>query len=272
MMVLGPDLVYNGKSLFIFCMDYSLLIPAFIAGLVMFLAPCTLPLVPGYLAFISGSSYGQVADRKSSGQMRWRIFLNGLFFVIGFSVVFIVLGMFAGLLGGALGSSYRLWFTRIGGVFIIAFGLMMLDVIRIPFLGKEMRLLPDSLTKARGTVGSSFLLGAGFGAGWTPCIGPVLGSILFLASGSGTVWQGGLLLFVFAIGQAIPFLLIALFFGHAVATIKKLSPYLRYVSLIGGIFLIVLGVLMLVNRAGLLLSYGYRLFSFINYDALLDYL
>jgi cytochrome c-type biogenesis protein len=248
----------------------SLVIPAFIAGVLTFLAPCTLPLVPGYLGLISGVSAQDLKDSEKSKKARVKIFLNGTLFIIGFSVVFIVFGSLAGFVGGAL-VPWRIWLTRIGGIFIILFGLFMLNVIKIPFLVKERRFKTPGLFKA-GKLSNSFLVGSAFGFGWTPCVGPILGSVLFLASTSATVMSGAVLLAVFSAGLAVPFLIIALGFGSIAKYIGKTTKYLKAVSMVGGIFLILLGILLLTNNIGLLLSYGFRFFEFINYDALLDYL
>lgn len=254
-------------------MDLSLIIPSFLAGMLTFLAPCTLPLVPGYLGFISGVSADDLKDARKVRSARWKIFLNGLLYVAGFSLIFIILGSLFGLGGGAL-IKYRLWLSRIGGVFVIFFGLYMLGVLNLPifnFLQAEKQFLPTRWLKPGRPV-SSFVFGSAFAFGWTPCVGPILGSILLLASASSTVAQGALLLFVFSLGLGIPFLLIALGIGSASKYLNKISKYLHAVSLIGGVFLIFLGILLLTNQFALWLSYAYRLFRFVNYDRILDYL
>ncbi|MBI4193347.1 MAG: sulfite exporter TauE/SafE family protein [Candidatus Colwellbacteria bacterium] len=252
-------------------MDVSLVIPAFIAGILTFLAPCTLPLVPAYLGFISGTSIDDLEDPARSAGARWRIFLNGLFFVIGFSMVFIVLGTLVGLVGSTVLAPYRLWLSRIGGVFVIIFGLFMLNVVKIPFLTAERTITVPPIFE-RGRPLNSLILGSAFAFGWTPCVGPILGSILLLASTSTTALQGGLLLTVFSAGLAVPFLLTAVAVGHASRYIANLSRFLNVVSVVGGIFLIGLGLLLLTGNVGLLISWGYRLLEFVNYDALLNYL
>ncbi len=252
-------------------MGLPLIVPAFIAGILTFLAPCTLPIVPGYLAFISGTSLEDLKDPAKSKKVRWKIFLNGLFFVSGFSAVFILLGTLVGLVGATVLVPYRLWLGRIGGIFVIIFGLFMLNVLKIAFLAQEKQFKAPAIFK-RGQPLNSFILGSAFAFGWTPCVGPILGSILFLASTSATALQGGLLLTVFSAGLAIPFLAIALGIGGASRYIDNISRYLNFVSIIGGVFLIFLGVLLLTGNIALLISWGYRLFQFIHYDRLLDYL
>lgn len=248
----------------------SLLIPAFIAGILTFLAPCTLPLVPGYLGFISGVSLEDLNDPTKTKRIRRKIFLNGLFFILGFSAVFIVLGTLAGLAGQAL-FPYRVWLGRIGGIFVILFGLFMLNVLKIPFLSKEVQIKAPAFFK-RGNALNSLVLGSAFGLGWTPCVGPILGSILTLAAASTTVSQGAILLSVFSLGLSVPFLVITLTIGSASAYLKRISKYLNVVSAIGGLFLIFLGILLLTNKLGVWIGYFYGIFDFINYDRLLDYL
>lgn len=249
---------------------FALLIPAFIAGLLTFLAPCTLPLVPAYLGFVSGVSLKELEDPEKALMARRKILLNGLFFVIGFSAIFVLFGTLAGFIGSEL-NPYRVWLTRIGGVLVIVFGLFMLNVVKIPFLHKERRIKIPSFLK-RGNPFSSLVIGSAFGVGWTPCVGPILGSILLLASASATALEGAFLLSVFSLGLAIPFLLMALGISRASKYIERWSKYLSIISFVGGIFLILLGILLLTDNMVLLISYGYRIFDFINYDALLDYL
>jgi cytochrome c-type biogenesis protein len=252
-----------------------LLFPAFIAGVLTFLAPCTLPLVPAYLGFISGVSAKDLQDEKLRPQMRRRVLINGVFYVLGFSVVFIALGVLFGV-GGAALASYKSVLVKVGGAFVLFFGLYLIGILeRIPalrrILSNEHRFkLPSSLQPGSGS--SSFIFGATFALGWTPCVGPILGSILFLASSTATVGQGALLLSIFSLGLAIPFLFIAAGIGHATQTIAKLSRVLPYVSFTGGAMLIFLGVLLLTDQVGIWLTWTYQLFEFFQYERLLDYL
>ncbi len=252
-------------------MHISLIIPSFIAGLLTFLAPCTLPLVPGYLGFISGASLEDLKDPSKSAGARWKIFLNGLFFIVGFSAVFVILGTLVGFVGATVLAPYRIWLGRIGGIFVIIFGLFMLHVIKIPFLTRERQLAVPPIFE-RGKALNSLILGSAFAFGWTPCVGPILGSILLLASTSTTAFQGALLLTVFSTGLALPFLAIALGIGGASRYVENISRYLNAVSVVGGIFLIFLGMLLVTGNVALLISWGYRIFDFVNYDRLLDYL
>lgn len=251
-------------------MEFSLVIPAFIAGLLTFLAPCTLPLVPAYLGFISGVRPDELANPATAQAARRKIFLNGVAFIVGFTLVFIVFGTLAGLVGQAL-VPYRIWLARIGGVLIILFGLFMLGVLKIPYLSGDKRPPIFSWLKL-GKPSSSLFIGGTFALGWTPCVGPILGSILLLAGTSGTALQGAFLLSVFSLGLAIPFLIIALAFSRASRFINASSQYLKGISIVGGTFLIVLGLLLITDNFGLTIQYGYRLLEFINYDKLLEYL
>lgn len=251
-------------------MEFSLIIPAFIAGLLTFLAPCTLPLVPAYLGFISGVSLSDLKDPAKTKAARKKFFLNGLLYVMGFSIVFITLGSLFGLGGGAL-VKYRLYLSRLGGLFIIFFGLFMLGILKPSFLNFEKQLGRAKALKPGNPI-SSLVFGATFAFGWTPCVGPILGSILTLAATSATVSQGAFLLAVFSLGLAAPFLLIAAGISSASAYLTKLNKYLNLISIIGGVFLIFLGILLLTNNLIIWTSYFYRAFSFINYERLLEYL
>jgi len=251
-------------------MDFSLIIPAFIAGILTFLAPCTLPLVPGYLGFISGVSTNDLQDPTKAKLARRKIFLNGVLYVIGFSLVFIILGSLFGL-GGAALFKYRIWLSRIGGVFVIFFGLFMMGILKLPFLNVEKHVGSIKALKPGNPV-SSLIFGAAFAFGWTPCVGPILGSILTLAASTATIGQGAFLLAVFSLGLAVPFLIIAATIGSASSYLSKLNKYLNIISFIGGVFLVFLGILLLTNKLGVWIAYFYQWFNFINYESLLDYL
>lgn len=248
-------------------LELPLIIAAFIAGILTFVAPCTLPLIPGYLAFIGGTSLRDLSDPKKKKRAKRKIIINSLFYVAGFSVVFVALGSLAGFIGGAL-TPWRMWLTRIGGALVILFGLFMMGIFKLPFLEKGLQFSAKTKFKT-GTPTNSLILGASFGFGWTPCIGPVLGSILTLASTSTTVGQGAFLLSIFSLGLGLPFVLIAFGIGSASSVIKKITGYLNIVSIVGGVFLVVMGLLLLTNNMALLISYGFEIFDFINYEALL---
>lgn len=248
-------------------LELSLVIPAFFAGLLMFLAPCTLPVIPGYLAFISGVPGGALV--RPGPEIRTRVLLNGLFFVLGFTAVFVGIGSLAGLFGASLGA-YRDILARAGGVLIILFGLIVLGALRIPFLPEWRAKIPGFLHVGKSS--SSLLIGALFALGWSPCIGPILGTILLLASSSATALSGALLLLVFSAGLAVPMLLTAALIGEASAALSHIARFAQVLSAVGGVFLIGIGVLMLLGDYGVFVTYGYELFDFIDYSRLLEYL
>ena len=266
----------------------ALLIPSFIAGVLTFLAPCTLPLVPGYLGFISGVSLDDLGKGKQSGRVRRKIFLNGLFYVIGFSVVFVILGTLISFLGGALFAQSRSVLARLGGAFVIMFGVFMvssslvfyearwpwLKRLRLPgiaWMSREHRIHTGAWLKP-GNPASSVLFGATFALGWTPCVGPVLGAILTLAAAGASVGQGALLLTVFSLGLAVPFLVLAGGIGYFAQRLDRFNSILPAISIVGGFFIVMLGIFVLTNSLGIWISWFFQVFSFINYDALLDYL
>ena len=236
-------------------LDPFLLAPAaFLAGVLMFLAPCTLPIVPGYLAFIAG------AQR--------RIMPNALAFVLGFSLVFVALGAFAGVLGSLI-APWRDSLVMAGGAILIFFGLVLLG-IRIPFLsGQKSFAAPAWLSV--GHPSSSFLIGALFALGWSPCIGPILGTVLLFASTSSTALQGAVLLGVFSLGLGIPFLLTAFMLERAQSAFARWSGFANALSKVGGLVLVALGILMLLGRTDLLVVWGFSIFDPF-YTALLKYM
>lgn len=231
---------------------------AFLAGVLMFLAPCTLPIVPGYLAFIAGA-----------GASRRRLLFNAISFVVGFSIIFVLLGSFAGFLGGVVGP-WRDAFGRAAGVLIILFGLTMLGFVRISVVTQERRFrIPHFL--ALGHPESSLLIGALFALGWSPCIGPILGTVLLFASTSTTALQGALLLAIFSLGLGLPFIATALLLERASAFFARWSGVTHTLSVVGGVVLVVLGVLMLLGQMGLLVTWGFDLLDQ-PYSALLQYM
>ncbi|MBI5370183.1 sulfite exporter TauE/SafE family protein [Candidatus Uhrbacteria bacterium] len=255
-------------------MPVHLIIPAFIAGLLTFLAPCTLPLVPAYLGFISGASAKDLQDPKNLPRIRASVMRNGIFYVLGFSVVFVLLGVLFGIAGATL-AHFEQVLIKVGGVFVIFFGLYLMHALdrvkALHFLARDYRFLPlRSLTPGRPL--SSFIFGATFAFGWTPCVGPILGSILLLATTTQTALAGAFLLIVFSVGLAVPFLILAYGIGHASQAIHHLNKLLPLVSLIGGILLVFLGILLLTGHLAVWLMWMYRTFGFLRYERLLDYL
>lgn len=228
------------------------MIPAFIAGLASFFMPCTFPLVPSYLAFVSGQ-FSQTEGEKLS---RTRTSRNALFFILGFSVIFIFFGIIAGLIGNHLGQ-FRIILSKLAGLVIILFGLFMLDVLKFGKLRKNFNFpMPASIKP--GNPISSLMLGSSMALGWSPCIGPILGSILLLASTSETVAGGFIMLVIFSIGLGLPFFLLA-FLG--ISLFEKLltkRKYIKYMNIIGGIMLIILGILQLTDRLGFIMGWLYK--------------
>ncbi len=212
---------------------------AFSAGILSFFSPCVLPLVPSYLIFISGASIDSYTE-LSSGQHRKTLLLHSISFIVGFSLVFVSLGISSSLLGN-LFSTYERWIVRVGGLLLIVFGLNMLNILKIPFLNQEK--MCHLRTKPIGLLGS-FLIGITFSLGWTPCIGPVLASILLIASTTSTVKQGMYLLSLYSLGLAIPFFVAALLVGRILYLMQKYGWVVKYSSYVIGGLLITIGVLL----------------------------
>jgi cytochrome c-type biogenesis protein len=211
---------------------------AFFAGLLSFLSPCVLPLVPSYVGFITGMTLPEVSGRRRTA------LTHALLFIAGFSLVFILLGASATALGRAL-NYYQVWLQRVGGALIILFGLLCLGVFKVGVLSQERRV--HLQRKPVGFLGSA-LVGVAFGAGWTPCIGPVLGGILGLAATATDVSRGMQLLAVYSAGLAIPFLIAAVAVESFLDWFQRFRPYLPWVMRASGILLIFVGVLMITGE------------------------
>ena len=221
---------------------------AFLAGLASFLSPCIFPLVPAYVGYLGGRSAG--GDIRS----RWTTFLHGLAFVLGFSLVFISLGFATSALGGLFQDNLAL-IARIGGIVVIIFGIHMIGIIRIPFLEYDTR--RQELPDPKFGYLSSALMGVFFSAGWSPCIGPILGTILTISLQSGRVWEGTGLLAVYSAGLAIPFLVAALGIGWVSGIIKKYGKAMRYVEIAMGVLLVIIGVLLFLGALQQLSRFGW---------------
>jgi len=223
---------------------------AFAAGLLSFLSPCVLPIVPGYLSFITGVSL----DDLRGGSNRSAALVPALFFVGGFSLIFLLMGASATLIGQVL-LRYQDWIARIGGILIVLFALHLLGVLRLSALMRERRFqLSQSPT---GYLGAA-LAGMAFGAGWTPCLGPVLGALLTYASARATLAMGMLLLGGYALGLAVPFLLAALATGAFLNASRKLRAAIPVVEKVSGVILLVVGVLLLTGSFTVLSGYFAR--------------
>ena len=218
---------------------------AFAAGLLSFLSPCVLPLIPSYVGYLTGMSVDEVQRRRGTAV------LHGLWFVAGFSLVFVLLGAAASAVGTLL-RDYQQWVARVGGVLLILFGIYLLGIVRPLFLMREWRV--ELARKPLGYFGSG-LVGVTFGAAWTPCIGPILGGILTLAATSAGLVQGMGLLAVYALGLAIPFLVTALALDRFLVWFQRFRPYIVWVDRIAGVLLILLGVLLVTDSFTVLAGY-----------------
>jgi cytochrome c-type biogenesis protein len=210
---------------------------AFLAGLASFLSPCVFSLVPAYVGYLGG----RAAGGETTESNRFITFTHGLAFVLGFSVVFITLGVATSTLGHFL-FDLRIWLAKIGGVIVIIFGLHMTGIFRIPFLEYDTRVqqVPD---RKLGYL-SSALMGVFFSAGWAPCVGPVLGAILTLALNGGSVSTGVSLLSAYSAGLAIPFLIAALGVGWVSLTLRKYGKVMHYVEVVMGVVLVIIGFML----------------------------
>ncbi len=225
---------------------------AFLAGLASFLSPCVFSLVPVYISYLGGRSAGQqvMGDEKTT---RFDTLMHGLSFILGFTIVFVSLGVAAGALGAAL-APIRYWLTRAGGIVVVIFGLHMTGLIRIPFLNYDLR-RHTPLKKSTGFI-PSFLMGVFFSAGWTPCVGPVLGAILTLAMNGGSLVKGGALLTTYSLGLGIPFLAAALTIDWISKLLKKYSKFLHYVEITMGIVLVIVGIMLFMGTFNQLARFG----------------
>lgn len=223
---------------------------AFLAGLASFLSPCVFSLVPAYVGYLGGRAAGGEQSRSN----RWVTFTHGLAFVLGFSVVFVILGVAVSAAGGLL-FDIRNWLAKIGGIVVIVFGLHMIGVFRIPLLEYDTRLnrAPDP----KWGYLSSALMGVFFSAGWSPCVGPVLGTILTLAVNGGSIALGAKLLSAYSAGLAVPFLIAALGIGWVTILLRRHGKIMRYVEIAMGVIMVLVGVLLFAGVFELIARYGY---------------
>ncbi len=226
---------------------------AFGAGLLSFISPCILPIIPSYMFFISGTSAGAMAEAEEQDQRlkQRQIILSSLFFILGFSLVFMALGATATSLGRLM-ANYQDLLRKIGGVVIIVLGLHMMGLIEIKALLYEKRM--HFKARPPGYFGA-LLIGIAFALGWTPCIGPILGAILGIAGSQTQVSSGILLLAVYSLGLAIPFFLTALLMDKIFVHFRKLQKHMQKISIISGVFMIVIGILIFTNMLQSLSNY-----------------
>ncbi len=218
---------------------------ALAGGLLSFLSPCVLPVVPPYLAYISGVS---VTEMTAGPEARRRILMPALFFVLGLSTIFLILGFAASKLGIFFLSNQE-WFNRIAGVIVITFGLHFLGIFRIPFLMREARI--DAGDQGGSALGA-FILGLAFAAGWTPCNGPILSGILTMVAREADVSRGLFLMAVYSVGLGLPFLLCAVFITRAMGLMKRLRPHMRKIEIAMGALLVVVGLLLFTSSLSIL--------------------
>ena len=220
------------------------IIVAFIAGLISFISPCVLPIIPGFLAYLSGTS-------TTNKNAKLKIFLNSVAFVLGFSIIFALLGVLLNTALERVSYSVQTWLSRVGGIIIILFALYVLGLTRMPFLEREHKFAVKK--KFSITYLTSFVFRAAFAIGWTPCVSAILGSILALA-----IAKPGLsfvLLLAYALGLGIPFLLVGLFTTQAIKLINKSSTFLKYFNIIVGILLLILGILVFTNKLNVVANF-----------------
>ncbi len=223
---------------------------AFTAGLLSFVSPCVLPLIPSYLTYITGVSFDDLTA-SGNASIRRRTIVHSLLFIFGFSLVFVALGASATYLGSFFQQNQAL-IRKVGGVIVVLLGIHITGIIKLKFLEQEKRL--EFKSRPIGYVGS-VLVGIAFAAGWTPCIGPILASILLYASTEKNMMSGIILLFSYSLGLGVPFLVSALAFNSFLAYFSRMNRYLRVISIISGIFLIVIGVMLFFNYFSALSQY-----------------
>jgi len=212
---------------------------AFLAGLISFISPCVLPLIPAYISYVVGTTYNEINTKS-----KLLVLKNSVLFVFGFSLVFIILGAGATALGTALINNLNI-FTKVMGTIIIIFGFIMAEIIRIPFLERNINFLNNNI---KGGFLSPLLLGLAFGFGWTPCIGPILGSILAFAALEDTIEKGILLLTVYSLGLSIPFIVSALMITQFLKISKIIQKYIVRIKKISGYILLFTGVLIITGK------------------------
>lgn len=212
---------------------------AFLAGIVSFLSPCILPIIPSYLAFITGLSLSELTSDKKSARIKKTTVVSTLCFILGFSAVFVSLGAGASKIGLLL-QQHMAMISKVAGVIVVVFGLYVMGVLKLSLLTKHKQI--EVKNKPAGYIGS-FLIGIAFSLGWTPCVGPILAAILLYASQSGTVWKGIYLLCFYSLGMAIPFFLTSIAVDTALGYFTKVKKHMRKINIGAGILLILVGVM-----------------------------
>jgi len=227
------------------------LVAAFVAGFLSFISPCVLPLIPGYVSFVSGVSLEDMRGDAAVASARRRVLVTSLFFVLGFSLVFVALGATASMVGRFLFERQPI-LMKIAGVLLVILGLHTMGVFRIALLETEKRVQANR--KPAGALGA-MLVGIAFAFGWSPCIGPILGAILALAASKDTVWEGIQLLAVYSVGLGIPFLLTSIAINQFFAVTKRIRKYYHAIELVSGGLLVAVGVLIFTNQFTIIVRY-----------------
>lgn len=226
-----------------------ILLYSLVMGIISFASPCILPLIPSYVSYITGISYDELVSRESRSKNMNITLLHSLAFVAGFSIIFVLLGATASLAGSIL-SQYLNAIRIVGGMLIIVMGVFVMDVVNIPFLQREAKL--QLKTRPAGYAGT-LVVGMIFGAGWTPCIGPFLASVLALAMTSETLGSGMALLFMYSLGLGIPFVLSALAISAFLSSFSKLKKHFKAIKITSGVILIIMGALLLMDKMTILI-------------------
>lgn len=224
---------------------------AFAAGLLSFLSPCVLPLIPGYLSYLAGTSIQEAEEGGNQKSQHVRVGLHALWFVLGFVLMFALLGTGAAVLGGAL-RAYQQWLARIAGLLLILFGVVLTGLIPVPLLSRDYRLEVKQGTSSWWRTG---LIGMTFAAGWSGCFGPLLGSILVLATSATTLVQGISFLLAYALGLGIPFLLVGVLLDRISPPLRGIRRVSRFLSRGAGMILILMGMLVFTGRLDQLAIY-----------------
>lgn len=231
---------------------------AFTAGVLSFVSPCVLPLIPSYLTYITGLSFNQLDEAHPGGKVRLTVLLHTLCFILGFSAVFILLGAIAGIASSQIQVFLREgldWVAKIGGLLILLFGIHMTGLFSFRALLGEKRV---HLHKRPAGFFGTFIIGVAFAAGWTPCIGPILASILMVAATSGQVGEGTILLTFYSMGLGIPFLLSGLLFHKFLGAFKRLRNHLRKIEIGTGVMLIAVGLMLIFGLLGPITMFFYQ--------------
>ncbi len=234
------------------------ILTAFAFGLLSFISPCVLPIIPGYISFISGHTLDDLKENNASAARA--VMLNSLVFIAGFTLIFVLMGAAATSIGRLLNENLSL-ISKIAGGIIIIFGLHMIGIFKIGFLNYEKRF---HLQEKKLGIFGSFAVGSAFAFGWTPCIGPVLAGILAIASQQETVTQGIVLLFVYSLGLGIPFFLTAVSINKFFTVFNRIKKHFHTIEVVGGVMLIAVGILMITNYLTIIAGYFSKWFPFLN--------